>query len=621
MSDKPQNKAKSTDHLSDKASEKKALEPQIAKESQTDAKGQQEIELARTNKHDGSAGKSDQGDLESVRIESIDEHGNKRVVSRKDGGSERDLLRADRKKEGSENLRGKLPPDRPAGGYDEVHNADGGITLKGIIPGPGEELPNITTGTMEALASENELVKNALEMRKQIDQHMEPGPEKDKVVSQLKADVTASLMSDAASENEIAGTHKAITENTSTNSEKPEKAEQDWLSIVEKLSLLPIDKQFEIIGTGLQSFNNEFERQKLEIVIGTIDGIGEGFKSIGEGVTSLANGLGQIGQFSVDVVTNNPRALETGAQAGESIGKTMVAGVRLFQMSHDYLYDIGFTGDYSKPFSDISNLGQELDRRWKELTPREQARLAAKLTTENLGSFAIPFGASKIAKSHRITTALEDFALASKQAGSKASEKVVDRIASVIDDLTDFVRPSKELVPAGGPSIRRKRLTEWIQEQRDTKSSNVMLSQADDLGKEFPSDKGRRIGDGSDKVGHEPFGSNPFDKYGERIDPEKLGMSDRLYTLNSWLRVRGNNSFYNMEYIRSNGKTHNTYRDTVQKVAELAKEYGAKNLEVRAQGLNPKLKEKVGRWYADSFVDLGDDGYKFSVDLTQMEQK
>ena len=51
-------------------------------------------------------------------------------------------------------------------------------------------------------------------------------------------------------------------------------------------------------------------------------------------------------------------------------------------------------------------------------------------------------------------------------------------------------------------------------------------------------------------------------------------MRDRLYTLNSWLRVRGNNSFYNMEYIRSNGKTHNTYRDTVQKVAELAKEYG-----------------------------------------------
>lgn len=44
-------------------------------------------------------------------------------------------------------------------------------------------------------------------------------------------------------------------------------------------------------------------------------------------------------------------------------------------------------------------------------------------------------------------------------------------------------------------------------------------------------------------------------------------------------------------------------------------------MEVRAQGLNPILKEKVGRWYADSFVDLDDDGYKFSIDLTQMEQK
>ena len=349
--------------------------------------------------------------------------------------------------------------------------------MKGVIPGPGEELENITTGTMEALASENALVKNALEMRKQIDQHMEPGPEKDKVVSQLKADVTASLMPGEIGENEIGGIHKAITDNTyDKNSEKPEKTEQDWQSIVEKVSHLPVEIQFQIIGTGLQSFNNEIERQKLEIAIGTIEGIGEGFKSIGEGIGSLANGLGQIGQFSVDVMTNNPRSLETGAQAGEAIGKTLVGGVRIFQMSNDYLYDIGFTGDYSKPFRDISNLGQELDRRWKELTPREQARLAAKLTTENLGSFAIPFGASKIAKSHRITTALEDFALASKQAGSKASEKVVDSIASVIDDLTDFVSPTEELVPAGGPSIRRKRLTEWIEEQRDSKSSNVMLS-------------------------------------------------------------------------------------------------------------------------------------------------
>ena len=444
MSDKPQNKAKSTDQLSDKASEKKALEPQIAKESQTDAKGQQEIELARTNKHDGSAGKSDRGDLESVRIESIDEHGNKRVVSRKDGGSERDLLRANQNKEGSEKLSGELPPERPAGGYDEIHNADGGITLKGIIPGPGEELENITTGTMEAMASENALVKNALEMRKQIDQHMEAGPERDKIVNQLKADVTASLMSGDLGESEIGGTHKAITDGgIETDSDKPENKEQDWQSVIEKISQLPIDKQFQIIGTGLLSFNNELEHQKLEIAIGTVEGIGEGFKSIGEGVVSLANGIGQIAQFGSDVMTNNPRAIETGAQAGEAIGKTLVGGVRLFQMSHDYLYNIGFTGDYAKPFNDIANLGNELNRRWQEMPTKERTKIAAKLSTETLVGMAIPVGANKIAKAEKVTEMMEEFAAAAKTLGKES--KAVDAIEETVDDLAK-AKPSRKQI-------------------------------------------------------------------------------------------------------------------------------------------------------------------------------
>lgn len=224
MSDKPQNKAKSTDRFEDKALDKPSTNPELAKESQTDAKGQQAIELQRSNKHDGSAGKSDQGDIESVRIESIDEHGNKKVASRKDGGSEQDLLPAERPTERFTDQ----SSDRPVGGFDEIHRADGGITLKGVIPGPGEELANITTGTMEALAPENALVKNALEMRRQLDQHMEPGAEKDKLVRQLKADVTASLMSGDIGESELAGTHKALSLESGRNqdthrevSEKP----------------------------------------------------------------------------------------------------------------------------------------------------------------------------------------------------------------------------------------------------------------------------------------------------------------------------------------------------------------------------------------------------------------
>ena len=223
MSDKPQNKAKSTDRFEDKALDKPSTNPELARESQTDAKGQQVIEHKRSNKHDGSAGKSDQGDIESVRIESIDEHGNKKVASRKEGGSEQDLLPAERPTERFTDQ----SSDRPVGGFDEIHRVDGGITLKGVIPGPGEELANITTGTMEALAPENALVKNALEMRRQLDQHMEPGAEKDKLVRQLKADVTASLMSGDIGESELAGTHKALSlesgQNSDTNRDVAEK--------------------------------------------------------------------------------------------------------------------------------------------------------------------------------------------------------------------------------------------------------------------------------------------------------------------------------------------------------------------------------------------------------------
>ncbi|MBI1271343.1 hypothetical protein GC174_13020 [bacterium] len=64
-------------------------------------------------------------------------------------------------------------------------------------------------------------------MRRQLDQHMEPGAEKDKLVRQLKADVTASLMSGDIGESELAGTHKALSlesgRNPDTNREVSEK--------------------------------------------------------------------------------------------------------------------------------------------------------------------------------------------------------------------------------------------------------------------------------------------------------------------------------------------------------------------------------------------------------------
>ena len=167
-------------------------------------------------------------------------------------------------------------------------------------------------------------------------------------------------------------------------------------------------------------------------------------------------------------MTNNPRALETGASAGEAIGKTLVGGVKLFEISHKYLYDIGYTGDYGKPFQDLSNLARELDRRWTELTPAEKAKLTAKLSTQFLGEAAVPLGAAKIAKSEKVVVTLEEMAQKASVLGGKTRTKVVDGIADVVDGLTDMVTPAEELATAGGPGggLRRQKLSEFISERR-----------------------------------------------------------------------------------------------------------------------------------------------------------
>lgn len=312
--------------------------------------------------------------------------------------------------------------DQPVGGYEQENRADGGITLKGVIPGD---------------------------------------------------------------------------------------ANNNWQTIVSRVSELPIDKQFEIIGNGLQAFNNELNHQKLEIAVGTIEGIGEGFKSLGDGVVSLANGLGQISEFSADVMTNNPRAIETGAQAGEAIGKTLVGGVKLFHLSHDYLYNIGFTGDYAKPFNDIANLGNELNRRWQEMPTKERAKLAAKLSTETIASAAIPLGANKLAKTEKVTELMEEFAAAAKGLGKES--KAIDAIEETVDTLSKKGGRSMELGGDLVTSTKRK-----IHDRRHLKDVEELANIA----------RGYEIK--IDNQGASPEFMDQLKKYIDRLDPhEKIFLAER----------------------------------------------------------------------------------------------
>lgn len=465
MPDRPHNHAKdasNTSHSGDKnienkAGEKSALDPKVAEKSQVDAKGMATIESQRTNKHDGSAGGNDSA--ESVTIEALDRDGNKRKVSRLDGGTEKDL----------ENLEFNRDRPTPLGGFKEVHRPDGGITLSGVIPGTDTELENITTDTMRALAPENKLVDSALAMRQQIEQHMQPGPDRDRAINQLKSDVTASLFGVANDSGgaEDAGVHRALT------------PEVTPISVFDKISKLPLDKQAQVIGAGIEAFQAELGKQGSDIWLGTQKGVNKSVMGMVDDVVGLGQTVGKIWQFGQDVMTNNPRALETSTQAGEAIGGAMVTGVKLWGVTEKYLGEVGATGDYGKPLRDLSILGAEINRRWQSLPPGEKAEVASELLT----NIAVPGAMAKIGKSARIVERLEDLTDTLKKLKPEDKQAFCQKFGEFLDRLfpgsrQGGLRPA--YATAGGPPMEgphRPRLTNQRLDAK--KDENILLSQAE----------------------------------------------------------------------------------------------------------------------------------------------
>lgn len=457
MPDKPINSNRAGDEPPRSRDGEVSLKAEVAESSQADAGGMKSIEKSRTNRHSGSAAEESSGDADSITIESIDKDGKRTIVaSRLKGGSERDLT------------------------VKEATRTD---------------TRNFNTQDLEAIQGDNTVPQQKRELAEQLQEMRVQAKEKGISTEPIDQFVNESFdkelnnlrQSQDDAGREEGGSFKAISpeqidEKTfslglryDVSESKPEaqpetqaEAQPEVQEVFQDLASLPFDKQIQVLGTGIQVFHQELYRQELEIARGTFEGVGEGFEAIVDDARTLVNNVGAVWQFGQDVMTNNPRALETGASAGEAIGKTLVGGVKLFEISHKYLYDIGYTGDYGKPFQDLSNLARELDRRWTELTPAEKAKLTAKLSTQFLGEAAVPLGAAKIAKSEKVVVALEEMAQKASVLGGKTRTKVVDGIADVVDGLTDMVTPAEELATAGGPGggLRRQKLSEFISERR-----------------------------------------------------------------------------------------------------------------------------------------------------------
>ena len=264
--------------------------------------------------------------------------------------------------------------------------------------------------------------------------------------------------------------------------------------LFEQIAALPLDKQAQVIGAGIQAYSNELNHQQFRILVGAVAGFGDGVVGLAQGAESLGNAILQTAQFTREVMNNDPAAVDKAGKAGEAIGKLLVGGIRLWQVSDAYLQDIGATGDYARPLKNLAWLGQKVDERWQSMSPEEKTTLCTKLATENLGGLAAGFGTAKLAKSMKITEALEALGSEASQFGAAPREKVGKFISQMLDDLM----PQPMAVTPDGQRIPIPRLA------RDYH----MMSQADDIG-----EKRHRVPDGGKERAPTPERLLPSERF------------------------------------------------------------------------------------------------------------
>ncbi len=217
---------------------------------------------------------------------------------------------------------------------------------------------------------------------------------------------------------------------------------------IEAASTMPaISSQLKLEGqvekTQLYQQSDEYFERMAGFLIGSTQGLG-----------SVAINLAYIADFAAYCILGDDRALKMGAEFGNSLANTIFAGGKLFQSAYDYLYDVGFEGDYSKPFSDIASLAIILNNRWQQLPPREQERRKGELITQLIAdSFVGIAGAQSLGKAKTFTELLDGIATKSIDRAGQTSEKLIESIARHVDDLL-----LPELEVAGVGKIKMKDL-------------------------------------------------------------------------------------------------------------------------------------------------------------------
>lgn len=178
-----------------------------------------------------------------------------------------------------------------------------------------------------------------------------------------------------------------------------------------------------------QTDNNEFYERMAGTLIGTVQGIG-----------NIAVNLATIADFcAYALIGDRQRGSEMLSKAGNAIAETTLTGIKLFHAADNYLYQVGFEGDYSKPFKDISILAQAIDEEWQKLPPREQERLKVELITQLLADGLITHaGCQPIGKANKLTEIIDAVAENTNRILSSSKDKIkrsATKISNTIDEL------------------------------------------------------------------------------------------------------------------------------------------------------------------------------------------
>lgn len=215
-----------------------------------------------------------------------------------------------------------------------------------------------------------------------------------------------------------------------------------WIEVGQKISQLPLEDQLNIIGWGLAAGVNQYQTEERERHWGQLIGVVEGL-----GETSI--GLAKVADFAALLIVNDPEKIEkSAAEFNSAFARTVASGIKLFESADKYLYNIGFEGDYGKPFRDIQNLGLLLNRRWSELPPRDQERIKANLITQlSIDGLLGMASANNINKTGKFTelvdTIASDLAVMANEA-KHGGKKIVQALDETVKEL---------LTPAGDTGL------------------------------------------------------------------------------------------------------------------------------------------------------------------------